>query len=224
MRRRGWQVRRRRAVQRLHAEYLDLQRQRAAGLWRERPIHRATCLHRGNAQLRSFHGKVRAVRVGGSVSCVGQRMSQRCMHDKYLWIRTETPGNRLQRRHLQRDRRVPGVQSRKQGVQRQRRSELQQQRAVRPDRELRGTEALLRRDDHKLRVLHVGVSVYDAREHLFAGDVQRKRVRDCEQGGRYGMHARNGGGNVYGGELPGVYDERDAVQERGDEHGADLRC
>ena len=53
--------------------------------------------------------------------------------------------------------------------------DLQQQRAVRPDRELRGAQAVLRRDDHELRGVHDGVSVYDAREHLFAGDVQRQR-------------------------------------------------
>ena len=107
-------------------------------------------------------------------------------------------------------------------MQRQRRADVQQRRALRPDCELRGSDALLRRDDNELRGLHAGIPMHAPSEHLPSGNLHGQRLRGGEQDEWDGVRGRNRHGDVHRGELPGVCDGSVAVQERGDEHGADV--
>ena len=98
----GWrgQVRRRWAVQPLHAEHVDLQRQRAAGLRAERAVHRPTCLFWRDAQLQPCHGHLCTVLVCRPVPAVKQRLSQRGLRVEHLHLRPEAARNRLRRGNL----------------------------------------------------------------------------------------------------------------------------
>ena len=143
MRRRGWQVRRRWSVQRLHAGNSDLQRKRPSFVRLGWSVCAANSLRRRHPELRCEYREVR--RVLGCVPVLGglQRMPLRDMYEQHLRLRAEKPGNRVQLGNVQRHGRLPGVQSGYEGVQRKRRADLQQQRAVRRDCELRGTQARL---------------------------------------------------------------------------------
>ena len=93
MRRRGWKVRRRWAVQRLHAGNRDLQRERPSFVRLEWSVCPANCVRREHVELRPEHGEVRGVLDGVAMLGGVQRMLVRDMYEQHLRLRAEKPGN-----------------------------------------------------------------------------------------------------------------------------------
>ena len=111
LRRWGWQVRRRWAVQRLHAGNRDLQRERPSFVRLEWSVCPANSLRRRHTELRCEYREVRGVLDGVPVLRGVQRVPFGNLHQQRLRLRAENPGNRVQPGDVQRNGRLPGMQS-----------------------------------------------------------------------------------------------------------------